>query len=52
MAAARFHIDESADPKLPTALRAAGVDVTTTVSAGLRQSDDPEQLDDAVATGA
>ena len=32
----RFHLDEHVDPAIATALRRAGIDVTTTVEAGLR----------------
>ena len=40
----RFHFDEHVDPSIATALRRAGIDVTTTNEAGLRTSDDETQL--------
>lgn len=40
----RFHLDENVDPVIATALRQYGIDVTTTVSAGLRTSGDEAQL--------
>jgi hypothetical protein len=33
----RFHLDEHVDPAIATALRRAGIDVTTTNEAGLRR---------------
>ena len=39
----RFHLDENVDPDIAIALRRHGVDVTTTVEAGLRMSDDETQ---------
>ncbi len=39
----RFHLDENVDPDIARALRRHGVDVTTTVEAGLRMSDDETQ---------
>ena len=39
----RFHLDENVDPDIASALRRHGVDVTTTVEAGLRTSDDETQ---------
>jgi hypothetical protein len=32
----RFHLDEHVDPAIAAALHRAGIDVTTTVEAGLR----------------
>jgi predicted nuclease of predicted toxin-antitoxin system len=40
----RFHLDEQVDVAIARALRRYGVDVTTTVEAGLRTADDVEQL--------
>ena len=40
----RFHLDENVDPVVATALRRYGIDVTTTVEAGLRTASDNEQL--------
>ncbi len=36
----RFHLDEHIDPDVAAALRRHGVDVTTTIDAGLRTADD------------
>ncbi|MFN2165387.1 MAG: DUF5615 family PIN-like protein [Anaerolineae bacterium] len=41
----RFHLDEQVDPDIARALRQHGVDVTTTIDAGLRTALDEEQLD-------
>lgn len=41
----RFHLDEHVDPDIAKALRRYGIDVTTTVEAGLRTLDDPDHLD-------
>ncbi|MCI0397948.1 MAG: DUF5615 family PIN-like protein [Chloroflexi bacterium] len=40
----RFHLDENVDPVIAAALRRYGIDVTTTVEAGLRTSRDETQL--------
>jgi predicted nuclease of predicted toxin-antitoxin system len=40
----RFHLDEHVDPAIATALRRAGIDVTTTHEAGLRTQDDVAHL--------
>jgi predicted nuclease of predicted toxin-antitoxin system len=40
----RFHLDEQVDPDVARALRRRGIDVTTTVEAGLRTSDDATHL--------
>ncbi len=40
----RFHLDEHVDPAIATALRRAGIDVTTTNEAGLRTKDDEAHL--------
>ena len=40
----RFHLDEHVDPAIATALRRAGIDVTTTTEAGLRTKDDEAHL--------
>lgn len=41
----KFHLDEHVDPDIARALHRYGIDVTTTVEAGLRTSSDPSQLD-------
>jgi predicted nuclease of predicted toxin-antitoxin system len=40
----RFHLDEHVDPAIAAALHRAGIDVTTTVEAGLRTQDDEAHL--------
>lgn len=40
----RVHLDESVDPAIARALRRHGIDVTTTVEAGLRTQSDAAQL--------
>lgn len=40
----KFHLDEHVDPDIASALRRNGIDVTTTVEAGLRGVDDDAQL--------
>lgn len=40
----RFHLDEHIDPVVAAALRRYGIDVTTTVEAGLRTESDEAQL--------
>jgi predicted nuclease of predicted toxin-antitoxin system len=40
----RFHLDEHVDPDVARALRRYGMDVTTTVEAGLRTQGDAAQL--------
>jgi len=45
----RFHLDEHVDPAIATALRRAGIDVTTTNEAGLRTKDDEAHLQFALA---
>lgn len=39
----RFHLDEHVDPDIARALRRHGIDVTTTLEAGLRTTDDHQQ---------
>jgi uncharacterized protein with PIN domain len=41
----RFHLDEHVDPDVARALQRYGIDVTTTVGAGLRTESDVAQLD-------
>ena len=41
----RFHLDEHVDPDVARALQRYGIDVTTTVGAGLRTQSDVAQLD-------
>lgn len=45
----RFHLDEHVDPAIATALRRAGIDVTTTIEAGLRTKNDEAHLQFAQA---
>jgi len=45
----RFHLDEHVDPAIATALRRAGIDVTTTNEAGLRTKNDKAHLEFARA---
>jgi predicted nuclease of predicted toxin-antitoxin system len=40
----RFHLDEHVEPAIATALRRAGIDVTTTIEAGLRTKNDEAHL--------
>jgi predicted nuclease of predicted toxin-antitoxin system len=40
----RFHLDEHVDPDIARALRRYGIEVTTTVEAGLRTASDQAQL--------
>ena len=40
----RFHLDEHVDPAIATALRRAGIEVTTTIEAGLRTKNDEAHL--------
>lgn len=41
----KYHLDEHVDPDIARALRRYGIDVTTTIGAGLRTLDDWGQLD-------
>jgi predicted nuclease of predicted toxin-antitoxin system len=41
----KYHLDEHIDPDIAKALRRYGIDVTTTVEAGLRTTDDARHLD-------
>lgn len=41
----RFHLDENVDPVIAGALRRHGIDVTTTVEAGLRTAGDKEHFE-------
>ena len=47
----RFHLDEHVDPAIATALRRAGIDVTTTIEVGLRTKNDEAHLQFARAEG-
>lgn len=40
----RYHLDEHVDPDIARALRRHGIDVSTTVEAGLRTATDPDHL--------
>lgn len=44
----RFHLDEHLDPAIAEGLRRHGIDVTTTIDAGLRTLSDEDQLAFAV----
>ena len=41
----RFHLDENIDPDIARALRHYGIDVTTTIEAGLRTESDLAQVE-------
>ena len=45
----RFHLDEHIDPAIASGLRRRGIDVTTTVEAGLRGADDRDHLSFGIA---
>ncbi len=47
----RFHLDENVTPAIAIGLRRYGIDVTTTVEAGLRGTPDEAQLEFARKTG-
>jgi hypothetical protein len=47
----RYHLDEHVDPAVAEGLRRRGIDVTTTVDAGLMGATDEEQLGFATAEG-
>lgn len=47
----RFHLDEAVDPDIGRALLKHGIDVTTTLEAGLRSQPDAAHLDHARRTG-
>lgn len=47
----RFHLDEHCDPAIAAGLRLHGVDVTTTVVAGLLSAEDEEHIAYGLATG-
>ena len=47
----RFHLDEHVDPAIAIALRRAGIDVTTTIEAGLRTKNDEAHLQFARSEG-
>ena len=40
----RFHLDEHVDPAVADGLRRRGLDVTTTVEAGLRRASDADHI--------
>ena len=40
----RFHLDENVDPDVARALRRYGIEVTTTIEAGLRTESDTAQI--------
>ena len=41
----QFHLDENVDPDIARALRRYGINITTTIEAGLRTATDLEQLE-------
>lgn len=47
----KFHLDENCDPRIATALRRRGLDVTTTPEAGLLHVADEQQVDHAISEG-
>jgi predicted nuclease of predicted toxin-antitoxin system len=47
----RYHLDEHVPPAIAKALRKYGIDVTTTVEAGLRTLGDREHLEFARSEG-
>jgi hypothetical protein len=47
----RFHLDENCNPRIATALRNRGIDVTTTIDAGLLHAEDEKQLAYALSEG-
>ena len=47
----RFHLNEHVDPAIAAALRRAGIDVSTTLEAGLRTKSDEVHLEYARAEG-
>ena len=49
MAEIRYHLDEHMDMAIAVGLRRRGIDVTTTVEAGLIRASDPEQMAFATA---
>jgi hypothetical protein len=49
--ALRFHLDEHVDPAIADALRRRGIDVTTTMDAGLRTASDISHLEFARSEG-
>lgn len=51
MAEIRYHLDEHMDTAVAVGLRRRGIDVTTTVEAGLMRASDPQQIAFAIAEG-
>jgi hypothetical protein len=47
----RFHLDEHVDPAVAAGLRARGIDVTTTIEAGLESASDAGHLQFALGEG-
>ncbi len=45
----RFHLDENCDARIAAGLRLHGIDLTTTVEAGLLRASDEEQLRFAIS---
>ncbi len=51
MSEIRYHLDEHMDTAIAIGLRRRGIDVTTTVEAGLLQASDPEHIAFAISEG-
>jgi predicted nuclease of predicted toxin-antitoxin system len=47
----RFHLDENCDPRIATALRRWGIDLTTTPEAGLLEAEDEQHVSFAMSEG-
>jgi len=47
----RFHLDENCDARIAAGLRLHGIDLTSTVEAGLLRASDEEQLRFAISEG-
>jgi hypothetical protein len=47
----KFHLDEHVSPAIAAGLRRRGMDVTTTIAAGLRGADDTDHIAFALAPG-
>lgn len=51
MAEIRYHLDEHVDKAIAVGLRRRGIDLTTTVEAGIRQASDSQQIAFATSQG-
>jgi hypothetical protein len=47
----RFHLDENCDPRIAAGLRLHGIDLTTTIEAGLLSASDEDHLSLATSEG-